>query len=176
MTKEKAPGTSVTDSAAPDSAKQSNNSADAAVRRPPIALLLVVIAIAICWWLFLGGLAFTTANPVTFNQLQIRKSVRLVVATVTKIGEDGSLELNVKEELIQGDEAKKKIRVVQNSLPLVKGKSYIFPLSRRFELGYTVTRTELPDKPPLIYPASQKAVARIKQKLKEWQQQIKPNK
>jgi len=164
MTKEKVPIASTVTSVTPT---------QFAVRPPHVAWLLFVVALALCWWLFLGQLALTTANPVTFNQRQILESERLVIATVSKMGDDGTLELQVTEELLQREKQTKTIRVLYNKLLLTEDESYIFPLSRRLDLGYTITRTELPEKPPLVYPANAKTIERLKVKLEEWRQSSK---
>lgn len=135
-----------------------------------LALLLIVILLAVGWFLVLGGMVITTANPVTFNQRQILESERLVVATISKIGEDGTLDLQVTEELLPQSQQTKTIQVLYNKLSLTEGASYIFPLSRRLDLGYTITRTELSGKRPLVYAANEKSIKRLKQKLKEWRQ------
>ena len=164
MTKEKAP-----DKTKLKSTPTVDESAQAVVRPPHIALLLIVVAIAVCWWFFLGRLAITTANPVTFNRRQILESDMLVVATITKIGEDGTLDITIDEELLH-DDPTKNMQILHSTLPLLKGKKYIFPVSRTLDLGYSITRTKLPDKPPLVYPANKETVTKLKAEIEAWRQ------
>ena len=126
------------------------------------------------WLTGLAVLAWQTANPVTLNREQIRRSRWVVVGTL-----DTKTKLLKIEKEWQSNERFKKPGVSITNLDATRlrpGQRYIVPLQRDSRdtysapTGWEVTPTLLPNKEPLVYPATDDALAqlkRIQQELKE---------
>ena len=120
--------------------------------------LSLLFGIALLWWLMLAALAALTANPVTLNVEQIRRADYVVTA---KISDQRAGVLVVEKEWKRGADFK---QVAARNLALTSakpGRRYLVPLSRTGADEYQVTPTELPDRTPLIYPATEEARSQL---------------
>lgn len=118
--------------------------------------LWIAVAAAALWLATLGGLALFTANPITLNVEQIRAS-RYVVT-----GRLAERNVVVVERQWKGEELPPEFQLQNVSkTPLKPGRAYVVPLSRTTSGALKVTETALPGDPPLVYPATQEAVAQL---------------
>lgn len=118
----------------------------------------IAVAVAACWLLVLGGLALFTANPITLNVEQIRTSEYVVTGRLA--GDERSV--LIVERQSQGGETPLELRVGNLSQTAIRpGRSYLVPLSRTRSGALEVTETDLPDNPPLVYPATEEAIAQL---------------
>lgn len=118
----------------------------------------IAVAVAACWLLVLGSLALFTANPITLNVEQVRASEYVVTGRVA--GEERSV--LVVESQWKGAETPAELRVGNLSQTAIRpGRSYLVPLSRTRSGALEVTETDLPENPPLVYPATEEAIAQL---------------
>ena len=118
----------------------------------------IALAVAACWLLVLGGLALFTANPITLNVEQVRASEYVVTGRVA--GEERSV--LVVERQWKGAETPAELRVGNLSQTAIRpGRSYLVPLSRTRSSALEVTETDLPENPPLVYPATEDAIEQL---------------
>lgn len=120
--------------------------------------LWLLFGIALLWWLMLAALAALTANPVTLNVEQIRRADYVVTA---RVSEERPSVLLVEKEWKRGAHLE---QVAARNLALTSakpGRRYMVPLSRTGADEYQVTPTELPDRTPLIYPATEEARSQL---------------
>jgi hypothetical protein len=122
-------------------------------------LLITAIVLSVAWWIALGTMAALTANPVVLNREQVLRAPCVVTATV--VDDPNSGQLQIKEEW-KGDAPKGTISVPNLSATGAKrGGTYLVPLSRTSD-GFEVSRTLLPNFPPMIYPATPEAIDQLK--------------
>lgn len=160
MSRKKKPPASATksDSTAPEtSPTESTPGASSAL--PWRQIGLAVFVLAGIWYVALISLAALTGNPVTINQLQIRQSDLVVSGTVDENG----VVSHINVHKVRGMMPEGEIRIANFEWP---PGSYILPLKREGG-GLEVTRSELPDKPPLIYPANDESIEQLLEILKK---------
>ena len=122
----------------------------------PVCLAVFVLAVA--WYVVLISLAAITGNPVTLNRIQLRESSLVVVGSVDENG-------TVSHILVfKGVAPEGEIVVAPFSWP---AGDYILPLRKAGAGRLEVTPSELPDNPPLIYPANDQSVEQLQQILKQ---------
>lgn len=120
--------------------------------------LWIAVVIAALWLLALGGLALFTANPITLNVEQIRASEYVVSGRLSRNERD----VIFVERQWKGGETAAEFRVANLSqTALEPGRSYLVPLSRARSGALEVTETDLPENPPLVYPATEEAIAQL---------------
>ena len=120
-------------------------SSTVAIRR----LFRLAVLIVALWWLFLGGMALFTANPVTLNREQIIRAEIVVTATVVD-PVNGTIHV---EKSWKSDRQFETITLRNLKESKAKaGVSYIIPVTESRAGRYHVTTTRLPNNPPLIYP------------------------
>lgn len=121
------------------------------------AVLIAAFGACGLWMLGLVALAMFSANPVTLNQKQIRESdaivtayregkVSVLVVTKTWLGADGLGAVTV-------------TNLEDTRMP--KGQEFLVPLQRLPGERYRVTPTSLPNKAPLVYPATPEAESQL---------------
>jgi hypothetical protein len=145
-----------------DSTATRNDSTDNAARPSSRGPLLLAALLALGWIAFLAILTWVTANPVTLNLLQIRQSDVVLVGKVT-----GTHTISRTDDRLwplAGSE------ITVTNLPEAKpeiGQSYLFALQQRdgsagsHDGPYQITPTHLPNRAPLIYPATPEALAQL---------------
>jgi hypothetical protein len=122
------------------------------------SVLIVALAISAAWILGLGILALVSANPVTINQKQIRES-DLIVTASRKAQESSTLV--VTREWVH-DEDLGTITVVNlEDAKMPMGQEFLVPIQRLAKGRFQVTPTSLPDKAPLVYPATPEAESQL---------------
>lgn len=118
----------------------------------------IAVAVAGLWVLTLAALAFFTANPVTLNVEQIRRADYVVTG---RVSEESADRLVVEREW-KGTDIPELVRVENLSQTAIKpGRSYLVPLSRARADLLEVTTTDLPESPPLVYPATEDATRQL---------------
>ena len=157
--KKKSPASATkSDSPAPKPSPADSNPATSS-ELPWKQIGLAVFVLAGIWYIALISLAALTGNPVTINQLQIRQSDLVVSGTVDENG----VVSHINVHKVRGMMPEGEIRISNFEWP---PGNYILPLKR--ERGQLeVTRSELPDKPPLIYPANDESIVQLLQILKK---------
>jgi hypothetical protein len=114
---------------------------------------LAVLIVAL-WWLFLGGMALFTANPVTLNREQIIRAEIVVTATVVD-PVNGTIHVEKSWKFDRQFDS-----IMLENLKETGAKadvSYIIPVTESRNGRYNVTTTRLPNNPPLIYPSTKKS-------------------
>lgn len=157
MSRNKKSPASATNSDSPAPVPSDTNAASGTLPRKLIGLAVLVLAGI--WYVALISLAALTGNPVTINQLQIRQSDLVVSGTVD---EDGVVS-HINVHKVRGMMPEGEIRITNFEWP---PGNYILPL-KRVGGELEVTRSELPDKPPLIYPANDESIEQLLQILKK---------
>ena len=116
------------------------------------------VLISALWWLFLGSIAFFTANPVTLNQEQIIRAEIVVTATVVD-PVSGTIRI---EKSWKSDRQVDSITLENlKETGAIADVSYIFPVTELRTGRYHITTTRLPNNPPLIYPNTPEAVQQL---------------
>lgn len=140
-------------------APEQSRAADAVPAAGARGALRIAVAVAALWLLALGSLALFTANPVTLNVEQVRTSEYVVTGCLA--GDERRV--LVVERQWKGAETLAELRVGNLSQTAIKhGQSYLVPLSRTRSGALEVTETDLPENPPLVYPATDEAIAQLK--------------
>ena len=121
---------------------------------------LAALGAATLWWLSLALLALLTANPVTVNQEQVLEAEALVEATVLDAAQ-GEIRVDRVYTARQAFDAKTLRLPNLGETKAETGETYLIPLSQT-ATGYEVTPTALPDRRPLIYPATPEATEQLK--------------
>lgn len=129
-------------------------------RRP----LIVAFAIAGVWISALLVLALTTANPVTLNRKQIRESDYVVTAKRT---DPGAQTLEVLKEWKRGEELETVTIANLDRVELPADREFLVPLNSVGSGRYRITKTTLPNRVPLIYPATEEAKSQLAAILKD---------
>jgi hypothetical protein len=122
---------------------------------------LIALGIALGWFIVLGLLATFTANPVTLNRDQILRSEVVVTGTVV----DASQALVKVDQAWKGRDVPAELRIENLAVTGARAnEQYIFPISisRTGERRYRVTESRLPNEAPLIYPATEEALAMLR--------------
>lgn len=122
----------------------------------------LVAAFAGLWLIGLGTLSYLTANPVTLNREQIRSATDVLTAMVedAKAG-TVRVEKSWKEAVSESRLALPNLSAANPAA----GDRFLIPVSRSRD-GWRVTRSKLPQEPPLIYPATQESETQLQQMLK----------
>ena len=145
-------------SPAAESSPPAPRTAPAGGSRGPRRAVWLLFGIALLWWLMLAALTALTANPVTLNVEQIRRADYVVTA---RVSEQRPKVLLVEKEWKRGAHLE---QVAARNLALTSakpGRRYLVPLSRTGANEHQVTPTELPDRTPLIYPATDEARSQL---------------
>lgn len=141
---------------APDSAPDptSPQKPVARSRRP----LIAAFVIAGVWISALLVLALTTANPVTLNRKQIRKSDYVVTAKRTG---PGAQTLEVLKEWKHGESLGTVTIANLERVEMPADREFLVPLNSVGSGRYLITETTLPNRAPLIYPATEEAKSQL---------------
>ncbi len=131
------------------------SNASSAIARWRFRLAVVLI---IAWLVVLSLLSFFTANPVTLNRDQIRKSNDVLTAIVENPAAGNVRVLHAWKQRVN-----EKTLVLPNlkSTEAVSGKTYLIPISGAGD-EWIVTPSKLPQNLPLIYPATPEAERQLK--------------
>ena len=124
-------------------------------RRFVLAALLAAV-----WMVALILLAAFTANPVTLNRDQVRRSDWVVTGTVVDLDKSlVAVEKEWKRGRITGEIAVRNLRETSART----GERYILPLSADKNGGtrYRVTESPVPRSAPPVYPATEEALAQL---------------
>lgn len=130
------------------------------------------LGIAAVWWIALVTLAVRTANPITFNLVQLRNSPVVIAARVENLN-DGRVSINRTWPENAGLESELKIDGL-DKLKLEVGGSYLLPLTeiRSGEFEVTAIKMPSPDgadekKIRFVYPDSKEAREQLESSLDE---------
>ena len=129
---------------------------------------LIAATLGALWIAALAALAVFTANPITLNREQIMTSDAVVTARVL----DPAAGTVAVEKVWKSRTELTAERLALDNLDkgrIRAGALYLVPLSRVRADRYEVTRTQLPNQQPLVYPATDDAVRQLEAILKSQQ-------
>ncbi len=121
--------------------------------------LIFAAGFAGLWVLGLIVLAMLTANPVTLNRQQILGSD--YVATAVRKDADSPV-LEVQKEWKHGEKLGEITITNLSDIDMPAGREFLVPLEQMGRNRFLVTPTALPNKAPLIYPATPESKAQLK--------------
>ena len=121
----------------------------------------VAIVLACAWISALAVLAFTQANPVTLNRDQILRSEVVVAARIDSVA-DGTA--TVEQQWRDRDPLSAITILNLQETAASNGDTYILPLERG-RSGYKVVAAHVPDRPYLVYPATESTLEQLEQLL-----------
>jgi hypothetical protein len=136
----------------------------APARSPSRLRFAFVLLLALAWLVFLVTLAVTTANPVTLNREQLSRADVIVTARIADLAGG---RCDVERRWTPGPDLDSiaVANVVQTRAR--SGILYILPLHSRGDGRFEVVPAHLPDKAPLIYPATPDAFRQLESLLHE---------
>ncbi|MCA8997627.1 MAG: hypothetical protein KDA80_11595 [Planctomycetaceae bacterium] len=132
-------------------------STSSSFNRPPESVFWGAAVIGFLWFLALGWLTFTTANPVTLNIAQLKSAPLIIVAKAVDISQ-GQIEV---QEALKGPSPDNLSQVRQLEVTGAEpGSTYIIPLERSAGGRWQVAA--IPDGRRLVYPAEEQVVEKCR--------------
>ncbi len=122
------------------------------------------LCVALAWLVFLMTLAVTTANPVTLNREQVSRADVVVTGRVVDLA---SGRCDVQRRWTRGPDLDSVSVANLRQTGARSGALYILPLHSRGDGRFEVVPSRLPNKAPLVYPATPDAFLQLESLLHE---------
>ena len=124
----------------------------------------IAVALALAWVAILSILAVTQANPVTLNRDQILRAEVIVSARIDDVAEGAC---TVEQQWKDGESLSAITVSNLHETAAGSGRTFILPLQRNPAGAFEVVAAPLPDRPYLVYPATDEVLQQLRQQLEQ---------